>query len=61
MAHELLRDNVPAAARARRASQVGGAEAEGGGGEGGGDESFDLDAELDKIIGLDAVKGMLKP
>ena len=58
--HELLRDNVPAAARARRAAQAGGAEAEGGGGEGA-DENFDLDAELDKIIGLDAVKGVLEP
>ena len=50
---------MPAAARARRAAQAGGAEAEGGGGEGA-DESFDLDAELDKIIGLDAVKDMLR-
>ena len=58
--HELLRDNVPAAARVRRAAQAGGAEAEGGGGEGA-DENFDLDAELDKIIGLDAVKGVLEP
>ena len=50
---------MPAAARARRAAQAGGAEAEGGGAEGA-DESFDLDAELDKIIGLDAVKDMLR-
>ena len=57
--HELMRDHVPAAAKARRASQAGGADAESTGGDGA-DEAFDLDAELEKVIGLDAVKDMLR-
>jgi hypothetical protein len=55
-----MRDNVPAAAKARRASQAGGADTENTGGATGADEGFDLDAELDKVIGLDAVKDMLR-
>ena len=67
-AHELPRggniDNVPAGAVARRKSAGAGGAAGGspatanGGGDT--DENFDLDAELDKVIGLDAVKEMLR-
>ena len=59
--NELRRDNVPAAAkeRPRRASQGAGTDADATGGEGELASAFDLDAELDKIIGLDAVKDML--
>tara|TARA_B100000795_G_scaffold176173_1_gene133128 strand:- start:56 stop:202 length:147 start_codon:yes stop_codon:yes gene_type:complete len=48
---------VPAAAKARRAAAGDASAADATGGDGA-DDAFDLDAELDKIIGLDAVKDM---
>ena len=55
--HCTVAPQVPAAAKARRAAAGDASAADATGGDGA-DDAFDLDAELDKIIGLDAVKDM---